>query len=391
MHLHEQNNWIRPLQPGDKSKIKREPKFELPDEELFPEDYAKLRDLSRPNSLATQSNNSSEDTFAQTSRAYEYKRVYQANQMVLFKDPVTQKDSYGRIISEFTENGVSAAPAGIRGEGSKLFYLVEKMGFVTSTRKVSTLLKLCNPIVKEKEVSYGTVEGAVDVENRFSYLFARRIDKKIAEYHATQKLGPKYHFRSISSYEATPDLDSVQSSSNGSSGHRAALRRPREDLPANTYVGVDLNAYANRDIEVESQLSVDNIHWRPLPANTRTYEDYLAESADAVKRPFLKRALNLVLVGDNQMKELESYIKFLIERKASLVKKLLLGKLSSSRRLALSRSFSKWQAVNLYLQSRFFDDAATTIQCLTRRWLCRVGFSLTVSCILCLIFSKSIE
>eukprot|EP01035_Chromulina_nebulosa_P041197 gene41197-55714_t len=214
MHFHEEKGWIRPLQFGDKSRIVPPTDFVMPDEELFPEDMLKVRDLSVPNSLATQTFPSSSEL--KSSIKYEYKSKFSANQMVIFKDPITGKDAFGRVLTEWSETGAAAAPPGYRGTGSKLFYVVEMLGLIANARKISNLLRLCNPVVKKKDENYGTFDGSEDVENRYTNKLARNIEKKIAQYEAVQRLGPINHLRYLGSDANDENSDVYSSYSNAS-------------------------------------------------------------------------------------------------------------------------------------------------------------------------------
>ena len=371
MHFHEEKGWIRPLQFGDKSRIIPPTDFVMPDEELFPDDMMKVRDLSVPNSLATQSFPSSSEL--KSSVKYEYKSKFSANQMVIFKDPITGRDAFGRVLTEWSETGAAAAPPGFRGTGSKLFYIVEMLGLIANARKISNLLRLCNPVVKKKDENYGIIDGSVDVENRYTYKLARKIEKKIAQFEAVQQLGPINHLRYLGSDVNDEESDVYSSYSNASMEHRTGGHPPwpAADRSSN-YDGVDMNIYANKDTEIESQLSATNPNWRPVPANERTIEDYLDASAGLVRRSYTKRASNLILLGDQEMNELESHIKRIIERKSTLLTLLIHGKINRTDYLEKRHSFTVWQMLVLNMRAYEIYLAARKIQTRARIWLCRV-------------------
>ena len=364
MHLHEEKGWIRPLQPGDKSRVIKSNSFVMPDEELFVDDMMKVRDLGVPNSLATQNN------IMRTTTTYSYKSKFFANQMVIFADPITGRDAFGRVISEWNETGSASAPAGYRGDGSKVFYIVEILGLVANAKKVSSLLRLCNPTIKKRENNCGKVEGSEDLDIRHSLLLARNIEKKIALQQAVQKLGPMNHLRYVTSLHED-DVSEIQSQYSNSSAE--ITHSPTRGNPKVTYHdGMDFNVYANRNTEIESQLSATNPNWRPFPANERTLEDYLDSTADLVRRPFVKRAMNVVLLGDHEMDELESYIKSIIERKNNLLSMLINGQMFKSKLMEMKRSFRMWQTFVNYMRDYESYLAATRIQSRARVWLCRV-------------------
>jgi hypothetical protein len=138
------------------------------------------------------------------------------------------------------------------------------------------------------------------------------------------------------------------------------------------YRDLDLNVYADRDTDLESQLSVENLNWKPVPANLRSCEDYLDSSAELVRRPFNKRASNLILVGDQEMKELESFIRVLIERKTTLLHGLINGKVQMSEKLSMKRYLNIWKNITLEMRMNILNFHSTKIQAMARVWLCRV-------------------
>jgi hypothetical protein len=178
--------------------------------------------------------------------------------MVIFKDPITGKDAFGRVLTEWSETGAAAAPPGYRGTGSKLFYVVEMLGLIANARKISNLLRLCNPVVKKKDENYGTFDGSEDVENRYTYKLARNIEKKIAQYEAVQRLGPINHLRYLGSDANDEDSDVYSSYSNASMDNRPGYPpRPAADRSSN-YDGVDVNIYANKDFSIQGFKIVGN-------------------------------------------------------------------------------------------------------------------------------------
>ena len=368
MHFHEEKGWIRPLQFGDKSRVVPPPNFVMPDEDLFPEDMMKVRDLSVPHSLATQNFPNSNEL--KSSVSDEYKSKFPANQMVIFKDPITGRDAFGRVLTEWSETGSAAAPPGFRGAGSKLFYVVEMLGLIANARKISNLLRLCNPVVKKKNENYGTIAGSVDVENRYTSKLARNIEKKIAQYEAVQRLGPINHLRYLGPDANDEDSDIYSSYSNASIEHHHPPP-PAVDRIGN-YDGVDLNIYANKDTEIESQLSAANPNWHPVPANERSIEDYLDASAGLVRRSYTKRASNLILLGDQEMDELESHVTRLIERKATLLTLLVDGKMRRTEQLEKKHYFALWNHFTMNIRAYELFLAAAMIQSRARVWLCRV-------------------
>eukprot|EP00981_Chlorochromonas_danica_P014628 scaffold8452_cov185-Ochromonas_danica.AAC.10 len=155
MHDHERNNWIRPLQYGDKSKIEKSKKFYPSDTLCYIEDMENAAlDLTQPNTLTTTTTTtttsnttsssgrgsgggvgSSEGVTSSSSSsppnkvlAKQQQPRYSANDLVLFQDPNGKEEAYGKVISQWETIHSEAAPPILRGEGSLYCYYVEMLG-----------------------------------------------------------------------------------------------------------------------------------------------------------------------------------------------------------------------------------------------------------------------
>ena len=167
------------MEYGDVSRIPcLSSAWRLPDEELFPDDYVKknpLRDLSRPGTLSTNSATVSQPS----TKPYTSLPKFDVHQIMLFKDPDSGKDAYGRIVSQWDVRTASQAPAIIRTDGSPVCYIVERLGLIDSVANLDELCRLAEVRPKEED-AFAIFEGVEDVENRHAYSDAKAIDRRIA-------------------------------------------------------------------------------------------------------------------------------------------------------------------------------------------------------------------
>lgn len=100
LHPHEYGDIIRPLQVGDTSTAPPLDKtFYLPTNDLFEEDYAQLIDLTVPKSLAI--NTALPDVAKNITPITSSLVKFHANDIVLFLDPISHQEAYGRVCSEW--------------------------------------------------------------------------------------------------------------------------------------------------------------------------------------------------------------------------------------------------------------------------------------------------
>lgn len=225
MHQHEKDGKIRALRVGDKSRVKKDTNtFFLPDEELQIEDYMKLKDLTKPNSLSTGSDAKKWKPSIQKRKNPQFK----VNQMVLFKDPVSGRDTYGQVMSEWDQmHGTGVTPAILRGEDSVVYYIVQQHGLLVDVEHLVDLV----PGLEEKmnggskptsaaapsdrHESHTTEEDSETVISdathstmlvkgtdkniplRKEYEIALSVNKRLKDLKNILTLGPKYHLRDL--------------------------------------------------------------------------------------------------------------------------------------------------------------------------------------------------
>jgi hypothetical protein len=342
-HIHEVRGYIRPLQHGDTSRVVKDTSWKMPDTELHPEDIMKIRDISIPNSLAINRSYQAQKATTPITKLPKFK----VNQIVLFLDPVSRGNAFGKIISEWDLRcGNPNIPALIRGEDSNISYIVEKLGLLTTGVTLESLLQLRfksieSPIrelpvlgVKHKQplsASTGNQELGADagnnltpldkIENRDAMTLAKQLDNRIADMRSMKALGPKYHFRlpnifeNASNKEYTAALaseDNVNAKPayirdlgdrKGVGGTKtvhsdrgespASLFQSRDDLIASmtVYNGIDIDFDAHDAAlrGAESNLGVLARSNIAQPASKRHYEDLFQ---DMLKRDALEKNLS---------------------------------------------------------------------------------------------------
>lgn len=318
-HPHEQDGNIRLVQFGDTSRIKHEEHFVLPDVEMHEEDYLKMKDLTKPYSLST-----TLQEVRPSVKTYNAPK-YDVLQVVLFKDPHSEREAYGKIISEWDQrHGTMATPAILRGDHSIVFYMVQMMGFTKDVSNIATLLPRVSSV--EKIDNYPVIEGVEVDEMMHHRKRAHLVNKKIAAAEGVKRLGPKHHLRDVVNYNIHKDqvlldnrefnlnstkallnpgdallnsavynsnLDDMSecvtiASSTASQRQLAANKHRKLRMGTNNeyiinptefedslYDKVDLNLYADIDTDVQSQLSHDNPLSHPFPASHRSYQHVL--------------------------------------------------------------------------------------------------------------------
>jgi hypothetical protein len=317
-HPHEVDGHIRPVEFGDTSRIKITNEFVMPDIALSEEDYMKVKDLTKPQSLSTSV------VPAKPTQTTFLAPKYDVQQVVLFIDPHTEQEAYGSIISEWDQrHGTMATPAILRGDGSVVYYMVQMLGFTKHVVNIANLIPPTSTVTKIE--NYAVIEGVeLDgmVEHRKG---AHIIQKRIAEAEAIKRLGPKHHLRDVVNYGAekdtilldnrehglnsakpkhsglqllnsaiynnnTDDMSECVTIASSTASQRQLIANKHRRLRMGTnneyvitpveygtrlYDGVDLNVYADVDTDVHSQLSMDNPLAHPFPASHRSYQHLL--------------------------------------------------------------------------------------------------------------------
>ncbi len=213
MHQHEKDGRIRGLIYGDTSRIKTkvvDDTFYLPNNLFYFDDYNKVKDLMKPNSLTTSEQARQKDAQSVANKEQsaniikQMKPKYEVKQMVLFTDPATEKPAYGSIISQWDYVHGQSAPAIIRGDEAPVYYYVQIMGQLVNVENLESLLPKDKPSeVDRKQMSsiYNKRERLAkeldDAPLRKEYDMGKQLTKRIKELNNLIALGPKYHLRDV--------------------------------------------------------------------------------------------------------------------------------------------------------------------------------------------------
>lgn len=467
---------MRVVKLGDKSNVTINKSFFLPDTELNQDDYQQIKDLSVPSSLCTTQN-----SFKPSKSAYSLPR-YSVNQMILFIDPHSETESYGRIISQWDFRLANVAPAILRGDGAIVYYIIKLIGFTKDLAHLSILLRESSGIEQlESNVIINGIERSDSIDNNKR---AQLIDKRISDLEGLRKLGPKYHLRDVASHQSMKNrillenrafglyddnddssydenhslnsltslvpsklsIESLQEKSRlypfNNTNRKIRLGTQNEFVAQKykqslEYDGIDLNLYADIDTDVQSQLSTDNIHRNPLPANLRTYESLLAQSdlfdyfrkhfnccassssiqsdesnllqmmfenisqqisstdsasgslltskttiqqqEDDVdvgsKNQLMQSCLKILVLSETDICSVEERLRDQFNAKFSQMKSLMLRFQSSDIKFIKFKNFIKWKDTIIYFKTYELHIAATKIQAMIRMFLCKVSIS----------------
>ncbi len=189
---------IREIKEGDKSSVVVPEEFPVPN--TFIEEHelaaAKNIDLNVPNSLAT--NYHDPAAFPKPlskDKPYSTMPRFKVDDKVLFDDPVTGKQAYGRIISEWDHRHGAVAPPIIRGEGSMYMYVVEKIDLIANVGSLRELLRHIKE--KEKTPDFPTFlfGDTGNVPYREEFAAAREVNRMVREMQEVKEHGPRRHYK----------------------------------------------------------------------------------------------------------------------------------------------------------------------------------------------------
>lgn len=376
-HKHKTNLSIRPIQYGDKSKIKpKNEEFQLPDTEIFDSDYMKIKDISKPNSLSINKDNSINISIIKNHP------IYRIHDLVMFEDPHTLKMAYGKIISEWSDRHGITAPVRIRGEDSSYYYIVQ---FLSLREEVDDIDHFLNAtsfhfkfIQKDSVIDNQAFESIPmrDINN-----LTRKLNKRIKEFENILTLGPKYHLRDLSDPKKSQLLDTILNP-------RKGIERMKELKVKNNnidqhnrsldYDNLNMNLYADIDNDDQSVLPYGNPHHKPIPANNRSYLDYLTdkiirEEAQDLPINLTQEASNILVLPETKLSSLIQYVAYLKERKDHLLTNIFDRNELIWLRVQLKIKFTYWKnnLEETFLKKRHFS--ALKIQTRARVWLCRVS------------------
>jgi hypothetical protein len=410
LHPHEVSRAIRPIRLGDTSSIVADNSFKLPNYEYYEQDMVKHRDLSVPNSLAA--NGILCPLSNEPSLAVKYER----GDVLVYIDPVTHTEVYGRVESEWDFRNGKVAPSLIRGEGTLTHYVVRYLGPVTRLileqleRDEDPTTGLSMNQNKNKEAkeedrlaklqSLPILQGVESIKLRNERVLANQIDKRLNQAKHLRAHGPSHHLNppiprgfandgvdddDIS--PPAPDEDQAQQSAEDS-----GPKGPRQSGSLSRVASV----VSTSNFKSTRPLTLTELRTQTLPAidaSKRTLEGVVAaysliaevESSlfphlplyDIAKdSPLLDRRQQILILPEAALSKPSDQVKLRALRKRETIRLALTKRFAILFGDWLKYSFQLWVEWNREYTRQLKSIAAVQIQAQFRRWLCKVCFVL---------------
>lgn len=192
-HPHLVANQLRPLRATDTSSAVIEKPYPIPHTFLEEADYqtATGRDLAVPNALAI---NLRDNQPVRTTQPFQAAK-FSVDEKLVFVDPVSHQEAYGRVISEWDfRHGCPAAPSIKRGDGSVVWYMVERLGLVSEIGNIDELIRMIHakpppPLMPQ------FAEDVQSIPYREEFDHARTVNAMIEAARVVQEHGPRRHYK----------------------------------------------------------------------------------------------------------------------------------------------------------------------------------------------------
>ena len=415
LHPHEVDKdlFVRPIEEGDTSSVVVDTRFYLPDYECHEEYLQGTHDITKPNTLATTDHYKMINKVPLNQAIN--KLMYKEGDVLVYIDPVTKVEVYGRVESDWDFRNDKSAPTLIRGEGGGLtWYVVRHLGEVTP--KILELLEQNKGLDYDEAASEETkrqearmldipnLDGVGSSQLRQERLMASRINKRIAKMKKRVKYGPKHHlnpaipkgFGSVNdgddqSVGAIDDLSSLCSSTLGPSPGVDTLddddvmyRKPK-------------SARGGAAMISTKKLTEAEIRQANLPkdiAAKRTFDGLVAAysyinevQADLNheiydindEEPITTRRLKILVLPENSLTRPSDRLKLMQLRQKEKIRRALVKRFARMFGGWSSWAFSRWKDLSDALRAAEHFRSAAFIQKHVRRYLKRVrGYFLHV-------------
>ena len=413
LHPHEVGKLIRPIRAGDTSSAVIEKPFPIPSFYIEESDYEQAtgRPIERPNALAI----NLRDNHPVPSTEPYLAPKYHVDEKLIFIDPVTRQESFGRVISEWDlRHGCAAAPSIRRGDGSGVWYMIEVLGLLSEIGNIDELIKMIHakpppPILPE------FADDVQSIPYREEFNHAREVNAQIQAVRDIQQLGPRRHYKPELLYvqprgaeelmdqasvgggggsgggggfggdDSTAD-DGQQSLSNeswgwgGPSPTQQQQQRQPEKTKAQEAEELALIPVSPREA---SQRSFHDALHHPIEIGpgAKSMQAQLLQTRGPTKNAReatmreaqrLQRMLSVVLLPETALTRAEDLIQDADAAKDTNAQQRALRRVlrRTFRRLQL-RGFSRWVEQRAHLLVVKQNVMARTIQKYARRWLCR--------------------
>ena len=343
LHPHETpDRWgktfIRPVEKGDISRVKIEKVFSLPNYEIHEEDLAYQTDLTKPNSLTTCLKQD-----IQKSMQFYGNAAYNSGEILLFIDPVTSEQAFGRVISEWDFRHGSVAPSIIRGDKSGVWYIVEMIDLIANVGSLEDVIKVIQEQQPPKE--YPVLEDVQDIPYRHDIIKARDYNDLVKALNKVLKYGPINHLN-------LPDDNRFRKNGNNTNSGQEFLEHDDENDNKN-----------NEDSDNEDQFSL-SLAKKPKHARERLYKHYVGNKD-------IDRCLKILVLGEAELCRVDERAKLLANAKFSFLQEFLSKRFFSIFQTMISRGFYIWKDSMESLRIWKMHKCSQKIQSIARRWLCR--------------------
>mmetsp|Transcript_20241 Transcript_20241/g.34121 ORF Transcript_20241/g.34121 Transcript_20241/m.34121 type:complete len:1274 (+) Transcript_20241:165-3986(+) len=405
-HPHELDKdlFVRPVQEGDTSCVVVDNNFYLPDYECHEEYLKETHDITKPNTLVTTEHYKVIDKVPLNQAIS--KLMYKEGDVLVYIDPVTKVEVYGRVESDWDFRNDRSAPTLIRGEGGGLtWYVVRYLGEVTP--KVLELLEQDKALDYDETADEETKRQEalmLDIPNldgvgssmlRQERLMASRINKRIAKMKKIVKFGPKHHLNPAvpkgfgtvndgddSSVGAIDDHSSLCSSSLGpppgvdSLDDDAMYRKPKTSRGGSSMIST--KKLTETEIR-QANLPKDIAARRTLDGLVAAYSyinEVQAELNHEVyhmsdEEPLIKRRLKILLLAENSLTRPSDRLKLMQLRQKEKIRRALVKRFARMFGGWTSWAFSRWKDLSDRLRAEEHFRCAQFIQKHIRRFLMR--------------------
>jgi hypothetical protein len=329
---------------------------------------------------------------------------YDVGENLLFVDPVTAEEAYGRIICEYDYRHGSVAPTIIRGSKCSVYYLVELIDYISSVGSIEDLLKLL--LAKEPPIEYPILEGVVDIPCRQDFYEAQKINARLAELKIVLDYGPRKHFNidlekvKTLTQEQKDEQLRLKAESNGAEGEDNEIDDFENSITDGGKVFLlDENSLLDESIDNSSigsistkptktpngrfskKFKLNNEEKKTLPipmASTSRSRDHAlgigpVELGGVSKKLAIKRNLNLVVVAEVDLCRPEDRGKLLAGEKFAKSKAMVQRRFLQLFDRLQRKGFTMWKECMDILRANQFQYCARRIQSIARMYLCRVS------------------
>jgi hypothetical protein len=413
LHPHELNRAIRPIREGDTSSIIADNSFKMPDYEYYEQEMVKHRNLTVPNSLAANG------ILAPLSNQPCLSLKYHRGDVLVYMDPITHQEVYGRVESEWDLRSGNSAPSLIRGgEGGLTHYVVRYLGPVTPLilcqlerdEDPTTGLSMNQSKNKEsreanrlaKLQSMPILEGVQSAQLRSERVLANQIDKRLNSVRYLRAHGPLHHlnppipkgFASDSPDEddsslLTLETTEEQKSISESDAAATASAGPRQSS-SSSRLGATVST---SHVKSTRPLTLTELRTQALPSSLaakRTLEGVVAAYSliaevqsslsanvppyDISKEPpLLERRQQILILPEAALAKPSDRVKLQELRRREDIRLILTKRFALLFQDWVRYSFQLWVEWNRQYTLRLESIVAVKIQAQFRRWLCRVS------------------